>query len=449
MIRAGVKGGVFALADGSRIEMGPRTELSLATAREGTRIRLTSGTVLVTAAKQPKGRLYVDTWDCVVSVVGTVFTVNAEQSGSRVSVIEGKVHVQRGEEGQVLLPGEQVSTTPELLPVPLSAEVSWSPQVEVLAALLQQSTAPAPPVPPAAPETRGAIQGIVTLEGQAVGIEDVTVTACRTAALGYTPEYTTQKVPLEWRFQNGEYAGPITRNKTYFFALWDNAAGGAPCSEPALTATTDRSGRFAIRDLPLGQYTVRIHRDGYLPSSAASASNNPASLPRQGLFRYYESQLPLSTRAVSSNVDARTVTLEAQSPSAEVSANLIRGTTISGRVRDIAGRLLPNVTVQVGTLGPDGATLNVVLSATTDDRGDYRLFWLLPGEYFVTAGPPSTGFPLTYYVYSNRAAATPGTSAPPPTPSRTFYPSAASVKEAVPVVVREGGELPGIDITLR
>jgi ferric-dicitrate binding protein FerR (iron transport regulator) len=40
-----------------------------------------------------------------VAVVGTVFSVNARPSGSRVSVLEGEVHVRHGGVSEVLRPG--------------------------------------------------------------------------------------------------------------------------------------------------------------------------------------------------------------------------------------------------------------------------------------------------------------------------------------------------------
>src|SRR5215471_12459822 len=69
------------LPDGSRVEVRAQSELSLESASDGLRIRLHSGGVIVTAAKQASGHLYVQTKDVVVSVVGTIFLVNAEEEG--------------------------------------------------------------------------------------------------------------------------------------------------------------------------------------------------------------------------------------------------------------------------------------------------------------------------------------------------------------------------------
>src|SRR5215475_1369023 len=92
----GTDGGILTLRDGSRLEIRPMSGLSLERAADGLLIRLDKGTVIVSAAKQPRGHLYVQTKDMTVSVVGTVFVVKAEEFGSRVAVVEGKVEVQQG-----------------------------------------------------------------------------------------------------------------------------------------------------------------------------------------------------------------------------------------------------------------------------------------------------------------------------------------------------------------
>ncbi len=119
-------GAVLELADGSRIELAERSELGLGRRWDGTILELERGSLIVEAAKQRRGHLYVDTGDCRVSVVGTIFSVNHGAKGSRVSVIEGEVHVQQGATLAVLLPGQQLATGNRLATVALADEISWS-----------------------------------------------------------------------------------------------------------------------------------------------------------------------------------------------------------------------------------------------------------------------------------------------------------------------------------
>ena len=151
-LRSNGGGGVLALADGSRIEMRSRSELSLERADDGVRIRLHSGGIIVNAAKQRDGHLYVQTKDVTVSVVGTVFLVNAEPEGSRVAVIEGEVRVQQGGTEQNLRSGDQVMTNPRMEPVPVATELMWSRRAEAHMALLQQSASAVKQAPAAAPQ---------------------------------------------------------------------------------------------------------------------------------------------------------------------------------------------------------------------------------------------------------------------------------------------------------
>jgi uncharacterized protein (TIGR03435 family) len=119
--------------------MQPNTELKLEAAEDGTRIRLSRGSVIVTAAKQRNGHLYVKTPDATVSVVGTVFLVNAEEAGSRVAVIQGEVHVEQDGVSKKLLPGDQLTTNPLMKIHPVAEEISWSRSAEAHLALLQTS----------------------------------------------------------------------------------------------------------------------------------------------------------------------------------------------------------------------------------------------------------------------------------------------------------------------
>ncbi|HEY2383137.1 MAG TPA: TIGR03435 family protein [Terriglobia bacterium] len=104
-------------------------------------LQLNNGSIIVTAAKQGNGHLYVRTKDVTVSVVGTVFLVNAEEIGSRIAVIQGEVQVSQGTKSDKLRPGEQLSTNPLMPSIPASEELSWSRNAIAHLALLQQSIA--------------------------------------------------------------------------------------------------------------------------------------------------------------------------------------------------------------------------------------------------------------------------------------------------------------------
>jgi uncharacterized protein (TIGR03435 family) len=123
--------------------MRSNSELALEAADDGVRIRLNTGSIIVTAAKQRQGHLYVQTRNVTVSVVGTVFLVTVEEGGSRVAVIQGEVQVQQGPISRKLLPGQQLVTSPSMASHPVSEEIAWSRRAAVYLVLLQQA---APPV---------------------------------------------------------------------------------------------------------------------------------------------------------------------------------------------------------------------------------------------------------------------------------------------------------------
>ena len=131
-------------------------------------------------------------------------------------------------------------------------------------------------------------------------------------------------------------------------------------------ATTDGNGRFAFRGLPAGRYTIDLERDGYF---------------RYSLKRGSDVDLAAGERS------AGTVVLGGGRSSITVVLSMVRGGTISGRILDPSGR--PSVAVSVSAARvfyQDGRpSMGPAKSAMSDDRGEYRLYWLEPGEYFVLA----------------------------------------------------------------
>lgn len=135
---AGGSHAVLRLRDGSLVEMNGRSELAVYVSRRNTTLHLDRGMVIVQAAKRTSGHLYVDTPDSRVAVTGTIFSVNSGIKGSRVSVIEGTVHVAQAAGDSVLHAGDQVTSASSMERVPVKDEISWSQDREKYLALLAE-----------------------------------------------------------------------------------------------------------------------------------------------------------------------------------------------------------------------------------------------------------------------------------------------------------------------
>jgi hypothetical protein len=124
---------VLHLKDGSTVELRERSGFTTSQSAKDLTIRLARGSVIVQAAHRSSGHLFVATADCRVAVTGTVFSVSSGIKGSRVSVIEGEVHVtQDNNSEKVLHPGDQTVTNPSLEPVSVKDDIAWSRNHEEL-----------------------------------------------------------------------------------------------------------------------------------------------------------------------------------------------------------------------------------------------------------------------------------------------------------------------------
>ncbi|HMC62076.1 MAG TPA: FecR domain-containing protein, partial [Candidatus Solibacter sp.] len=124
-------GAVLQLRDGSEVELRERSGFSSTQTSADLTIHLDRGSIIVQAAHRSQGHLFVATADCRVAVTGTVFSVSSGDKGSRVSVIQGEVHVSQDGVSQdnrdkVLHPGDQTVTSASLEPVSVKDDIAWS-----------------------------------------------------------------------------------------------------------------------------------------------------------------------------------------------------------------------------------------------------------------------------------------------------------------------------------
>jgi hypothetical protein len=129
---------VLKLRDGSLVEVAERSDLRLNERWSGKTVALERGSVMVEAAKQRRGRLEIMTPDCMVSVKGTIFSVSRGLKGSRVSVVEGEVKVEKSTGIELLHHGDQTATNQTMALTTVADDISWSANSAKYVALLSE-----------------------------------------------------------------------------------------------------------------------------------------------------------------------------------------------------------------------------------------------------------------------------------------------------------------------
>jgi protocatechuate 3,4-dioxygenase beta subunit len=185
----------------------------------------------------------------------------------------------------------------------------------------------------------------------------------------------------------------------------DTAAArpGAPPAYPVQTTGAD--GKFVFKDLGEGAYRVAAIANGYVRQEYGQRSTNSTG------------------RAI----------LIADQSFKDAAIQLIPLGSLIGRISDESGQPAMGAPVQLlrPVYSAQGRTLQSAGTAVVDDRGDYRIFGVPPGRYYLAAG--TTPGP-------NRPLALGGTPAGASRYELTFHPNVRDIEQAAMIEISGGLE---------
>jgi hypothetical protein len=209
---------------------------------------------------------------------------------------------------------------------------------------------------------------------------------------------------------------------------------------PFLTTTTDGDGRFFFPNLGAGQYRIAAIAGGYVRGEFGQKRTNGPGLP---------------------------LTLAPNQQLNNVAIAMVPTGSISGRVTSPTGEpvALADVFALRASYQEGQRLLTIAYSAKTDDRGEYRMFWLTPGQYYVDVVVPD-GTNVSNLIMNPDNLDTQGTlnnnrnvlrdvlsrpigtgAGPNEAHVPVYYPTTTEPQLARAIDLRSGADLRGIDIT--
>jgi hypothetical protein len=199
-------------------------------------------------------------------------------------------------------------------------------------------------------------------------------------------------------------------------------------------AMTDDSGVYEFTDLPAGRYTITVSKSGWVSLSYGQRRPLQAGTPLQ-----------LADGQQLKSIDFQ----------------LPRGSVIGGHVLDEDGDAMPGVTVRVMRYQylQGERRLTPASSGQTDDKGQYRVWGLMPGDYYVNAvtrggggGFGGPGGPGGFGGRGGRGGGGGGggnADGDVVNYAPTYYPGVASVNDAKPITLGLGQETLDINFNMQ
>lgn len=203
----------------------------------------------------------------------------------------------------------------------------------------------------------------------------------------------------------------------------------------ARQVVADDDGQFAVEGLAGGRYAVSASKPGYLTAYFGNRVS------------YLRPSTPIALAPGERRVDLQLF--------------VARGAAIEGTVRDEWGQPLASAQVSARLLSPARGERRFVAASSgpawvvTDDRGQFRLYGLVPGEYTVRAGVATMASILSAEeVEAARQQVTTGQRVTPRAPTvrrlaPAYYPDVTEELRASTVRLGLSEQVSGIDVTVR
>ena len=251
--------------------------------------------------------------------------------------------------------------------------------------------------------TRGQIEGTVLQVGSTEPISGASVTVIRVN--GATGEAVRTAAALNGNFTTGGINAPLPQ------APPARTSGAAAPPLPIPPVTTGRDGKFLVPEIDAGTYRVLVTIDGFVRQEYGQ-------------------------RALSGT--GTTLTLVRGEVLKDLVVRMTRAGNVSGRTSDDKGQPASGVLLQLVKVSYNlegQRVFQVAGGARTNDRGEYRIYWITPGRYYLSAGTPpgpSTGF--------GRGNVSPNETLSPYL--FTYWPGTTDLSRAIPVDVLPGSDQP-------
>jgi protocatechuate 3,4-dioxygenase beta subunit len=204
-------------------------------------------------------------------------------------------------------------------------------------------------------------------------------------------------------------SGPLRRARVILHSTDDRTR--------SISVLTDEAGHFQLKGIEPGSYQLNVNRIGFVT-------------------QIYGQKKPGDPGAM--------LTLRNGQELKDLLFRLIPSAVIAGKILDEDGEPLPGIFVsalrQTYLEGKPG--LSTETTAETDDRGEYRLFGLSPGRYFVSAVLPQWG-------RFSGGAETEETQPNQQGYAKMYCPGTPDAAKATAISVKGGEEIPSVEIFMR